>query len=228
MGHTGTWFLERTEYKHWLAGTNRTLFCPGIPGTGKSVLASLVIGQLQVSFPQDEVAIVWCYCNYKERASQNTTALLCEILRQLIGRQLHFEGEILDLYKCHSKANTTLTLSECFQILRSEVQRYQKIFVVLDALDECDDEDETRTLLPKHIQSLHDNVHLLNTCRPIASIEHEFSKSLQISIGASNEDVEEYVRSRLQSEANLLKHLESDADLQQLLEATIVERCQGM
>jgi hypothetical protein len=40
---TGQWFLETTEFKKWLDGSDKTLFCPGIPGAGKTMMAAIAI-----------------------------------------------------------------------------------------------------------------------------------------------------------------------------------------
>ncbi|VUC20101.1 unnamed protein product [Clonostachys rosea] len=36
---TGEWLLSDARFKHWLEGKERTLWCPGLPGAGKTTLA---------------------------------------------------------------------------------------------------------------------------------------------------------------------------------------------
>ena len=43
---TGQWLLNSKEFRTWLDGTEQTLFCPGIPGAGKTIITSLVINEL--------------------------------------------------------------------------------------------------------------------------------------------------------------------------------------
>ena len=43
---TGEWFLETPEFTRWLEGSDKTLFCPGIPGAGKTMMAAITIGSL--------------------------------------------------------------------------------------------------------------------------------------------------------------------------------------
>ena len=40
---TGQWLLDSAEYQTWLKTSKQTLFCPGIPGAGKTILTSIVI-----------------------------------------------------------------------------------------------------------------------------------------------------------------------------------------
>jgi hypothetical protein len=43
---TGQWLLDSTDYKQWVAAIQQTLFCPGIPGAGKTILTSVVVDDL--------------------------------------------------------------------------------------------------------------------------------------------------------------------------------------
>src|SRR5262245_58071509 len=43
---TGQWFLESPEFANWLREPGSTLFCPGIPGAGKTMLAAITIDHL--------------------------------------------------------------------------------------------------------------------------------------------------------------------------------------
>ena len=44
---TGKWMLESNGFQQWLSTHKGTLWCPGIPGAGKTYLASIVIDYLQ-------------------------------------------------------------------------------------------------------------------------------------------------------------------------------------
>ncbi|KAF3903443.1 hypothetical protein ABW20_dc0102901 [Dactylellina cionopaga] len=44
---TGKWLLESTEFQSWVNDKDQTLFCPGIPGAGKTIMAATVIEYLQ-------------------------------------------------------------------------------------------------------------------------------------------------------------------------------------
>lgn len=39
---TGQWLLESRNFQNWLNSGKKTLFCPGIPGAGKTILSSVV------------------------------------------------------------------------------------------------------------------------------------------------------------------------------------------
>jgi hypothetical protein len=81
---TGQWFLDAPEFNNWIHGSKETLFCPGMPGAGKTMIAALAIDHLSRTIQNDTNGVVYIYCNYKTRADQNTTILLAAILRQLV------------------------------------------------------------------------------------------------------------------------------------------------
>jgi hypothetical protein len=47
---TGRWLVETTQYQTWLDTDQGILFCPGIPGAGKTILTSIVIEELTRHF----------------------------------------------------------------------------------------------------------------------------------------------------------------------------------
>jgi hypothetical protein len=50
---TGEWLLKSIEFQQWLAQTNQTLFCPGMPGAGKTITSSIVINHLHKTLGND-------------------------------------------------------------------------------------------------------------------------------------------------------------------------------
>jgi Cdc6-like AAA superfamily ATPase len=62
---TGQWLIESDEFKTWLNGTRKTLYCPGIPGAGKTMLISIVIDHLLNTIQDESIGIAYIYCNYR-------------------------------------------------------------------------------------------------------------------------------------------------------------------
>jgi hypothetical protein len=61
---TGGWFLQHDEFVQWRATKGSVLWCSGIPGAGKSVMASLVINALQES---KDAPVGFIYADYNVR-----------------------------------------------------------------------------------------------------------------------------------------------------------------
>src|SRR5271154_5745592 len=85
---TGQWLLNSDELQEWLNTSRRTLFCPGIPGAGKTIITSIVVDHLLTKFRNiANVGTVYLYCNYQRRHEQNPEDLLLSLLKQLAQEQ---------------------------------------------------------------------------------------------------------------------------------------------
>ncbi|EGN97780.1 hypothetical protein SERLA73DRAFT_182527, partial [Serpula lacrymans var. lacrymans S7.3] len=83
---TGNWVLDDERFKEWKTGDVKTLWCPGIPGAGKTVLASYIIDHLakQHNRDNDNVAVLYFYCNHKDQSTQTVYNLVASLLKQLV------------------------------------------------------------------------------------------------------------------------------------------------
>lgn len=64
------------------------------------------------------------YCNYKEQDEQNAQALVGSLAQQLAERHADVPNDLKALYDKHSrdrKTPTSPTISECFQLLKSQI-----------------------------------------------------------------------------------------------------------
>ena len=96
---TGTWLLQHKTFQDWLSGTKKRLYCPGIPGAGKTVLASVIIDHLEKTFENNNVGIAYVYCAYND-SSQTTTNLIASLLHQFI-----FTGRVSDVVRFADSPN---------------------------------------------------------------------------------------------------------------------------
>jgi hypothetical protein len=224
---TGNWLLENDKFKQWLDGTRRTLWCPGIPGAGKTILASVVIDFLERTFVRENVGVAYIYCNYKE-PDQTAINLVGAIVRQLVQQRSELSEQITDLRRSHSTKQTRPSLDEYSRCLQSEISRFPKVFIVIDALDECIESNGTRRVLLDEFQKLQSHVHLLVTSRLIVSIEQDFADALRLEICASDEDIRRYLEGRIGKEDRLKRLIKADLILQNSLIDTIVENAKGM
>ncbi|KAM7214558.1 hypothetical protein V8F06_010040 [Rhypophila decipiens] len=142
---TGDWFLNDPAFTAWLNGAGeRILWCPGPPGVGKSSIASLVINRLRTQHEDNETAVSYLFCNYKEAEFQTMINLMAELLRHILQRTQAIPEDVRTLYNRHHPKGTRPKVDDVAQILRREVNKYSRVFIVVDALDECPERDDTR------------------------------------------------------------------------------------
>lgn len=232
---TGQWFLDSARYQMWLETQKNTLFCPGIPGTGKTIPASIVIEDLFSRFESDqEVGIAYLYCNFQRQDTQKVDDLLASLLRQLAQRRLFMPGELTALYDKHKDKQTQPSVDEIFAGLQSVVRIYSRVFIVVDALDECD--KECMSIFLSQIFSLQASTtaNLLATSRPIEVIKRRFEGRGEMAhISARDEDVEKYLDQDMETLPLLEKDNEGLSEtrkeyLRNQIKTTLIKGVDGM
>ncbi|KAF7551874.1 hypothetical protein G7Z17_g4692 [Cylindrodendrum hubeiense] len=209
---TGQWLIESKQYQAWLETPGQVLFCPGIPGAGKTILASVVIDDITTKFQTDpSVGFAYIYFNYRQQNQQTVENLMASLLKQLVERQPSLPLAVQVLGDQMSSWRRP-SISEIGQALESVIGLFSKSFIVVDALDECQESDECRTefltvLLDIQAKS---GLNLLATSRSIPSIEEKFSEFPSLKIRAQDEDIRTYLNSRISRSALsvLKKHSE--------------------
>ncbi|KAF7116945.1 hypothetical protein CNMCM5793_005575 [Aspergillus hiratsukae] len=154
--------LELLEYKNneqdqkyldWLSPTNYAIQQSDYigrrqPGTGewhfnragKTILASVVVDELEARFGNDrDVGIAYIFCSFEHRDDQiqNPASLLASLLRQLAQSLVAMPDSIVGLYDKHRIKGTRPSFDETSKALRLVVESLPRVFVVIDALDEC-------------------------------------------------------------------------------------------
>lgn len=220
---TGQWFLNSEKFSKWLKTPGQTLFCPGIPGAGKSIMASIIVDFLKRNRSQDEV-ILYIYCTYDQRQVQTTHGLLSSILRQLVEQQ---PGPVLksitSLYDFHQAGKSALTFEEISTALLEVMRDVNVTFLVVDALDECS--DLTRQKFLREVQKLQASttLSLLITARP--DVESMFDGSMRLEIRPPSSDIECYLNNHLDG---LSRHVQQDQELSRSIKQAILDTVDGM
>ncbi|KAJ7136752.1 ankyrin repeat-containing domain protein [Mycena epipterygia] len=222
---TGQWLLANPRFKNWESRPGQILWCRGIPGAGKTVLASLVVNHLTIHLRNTTgVACACVYLNHKETESQTPTNILASIWKQLVvGNPL--PPSVHELYKHHRERDTRPSSDEVFKILRSAVAEHSKIFFVVDALDEYP-EDE-RNILLEYLGMLRPAVNLMITSRPHVSLGC-FPSLETIEIRATEGDIRQYLDMHILKSKRLSKHVETRPELREEIQSNIISNVDGM
>ncbi|RDW85168.1 hypothetical protein BP6252_02758 [Coleophoma cylindrospora] len=223
---TGQWLLDSVEFQTWLQTPKKTLFCPGIPGAGKTILTSIVVEQLKSRFVDNKsIGIAYLYCNFRRQDTQNTKELLSSLLRQLSEGQSSVPGIVKDLHERHESKRTSPSLDEVSRAVKSVTSLYSRVFIVIDALDEC--QQGCRKLLLSEISSLQTDceVNFFATSRFIPDITRIFDGDLWLEIRASKGDIERYLDAHM---ADLSTFDEWDQKLQDEIKTGISDAVDGM
>jgi hypothetical protein len=193
------------------------LFCPGIPGAGKTILTSIVVDDLITRFQNNPtISIAYIYCNFRRKDEQKIDDLLASLLKQLAQSQSSLPGGMKDLYDRHIKKQTRPSLDEISGALQSVAGLCSRVFIIIDALDECQAFDRCQSTFLSQIFILQakTRANFFATSRPILDIktafETVFEGCLAREILASDEDVRRYLDGHM---PHLLKFVFKRPDL---------------
>ncbi|KAF7507610.1 hypothetical protein GJ744_010280 [Endocarpon pusillum] len=238
---TGQWLLDSDQFKAWRNGHQDSppnLWCPGIPGAGKTVLAANVVDHLQQLFAQDNVAVLYIYCDYKDQVNQTDRNLFASLAKQSISQRSDLPFEAKALYSDCQEGNTSPSSEQCLNLLKSSIDHYRRTFIVLDALDEHLPSDEDNyspenSLLSelKDIQQQKlGRCSFFMTSREIHSIQEQLQDWTRLDIRAKESDIRSFVKSRIcdDKKFTFAGEVRADPGLAKEIIENVVEKAQGM
>ncbi|CAN9363226.1 unnamed protein product [Alternaria alternata] len=205
---TGEWLLNSQGYQDWISGSSPLLWLHGKAGCCKTILCSTVIEQVfsRVS-GQDNVAFAYFYFTFSDAQKQNYTSVLLSMVAQLSRkRSVHPL-----LRAAYSQAPSQKPSSEVLEhILLALLEESKTSYLVVDALDECLEEQREKTLAGfRRIAQCLPEIRLLITSRKEADIEDLLSSWAVTRFGIDeesvNQDIDLYVKNALATDRKLVK-----------------------
>ena len=187
-----------------------------------------MVDHLQTLFKDQDVAIACIYFNYKEQIEQTACNVVASVLKQLLQNQSKASADVQLLYNHHNKQNTRPELGELVKALRSEIKSYSKVFIVVDALDECPEDNGVRQHILTELRSLAATVNLMFTSRHLTAIEREFQGAERLDVQATDNDIRQYIKGRISREHRLARHIRADHTLEDDILNTLVDNAMGM
>ncbi|OBT96478.2 hypothetical protein VE01_05656 [Pseudogymnoascus verrucosus] len=164
------WLFEHPEYQAWSTGKNTAFLLAGSPGTGKTVLCSTVIDALRDEHRSSESATAVLYYYFKmndlRRATDESlfSSMLFQLCHQLgvVPTELRVLGDV---------ANGEQPQFELlFRAFAVAVRKFSKVFIVIDAVDECSDIRRLIATLESMLDWKLDGLHLFLSAQPLPSI----------------------------------------------------------
>lgn len=228
-GGTGKWFLETDEFQKWFKQyentdvAERTLLCYGSQGAGKTILMSTVIDEIRRQSQEDDmVGLAFFYCHYRHKITAEE--ILSSFLKQLVLKKT--SPEIISLLRAQKRNETRPSIKEAKNMLRSVMSSFSKIFVVVDALDECILRGELHILFRK-LFALQKNqsLGLIVTSRNIPDITDIFKGTPSLEITAHDADITKLLESRKKV---LPSCVQKDPELKSEVFHAIINAAKGM
>ncbi|KAK1759647.1 ankyrin repeat domain-containing protein 50 [Echria macrotheca] len=217
---TCEWFTNHDLFRQWRdSNSSSMLWVSADPGCGKSVLAKYLVESV---LPTTRSRTT-CYFFFKDDFSdqRSTKSALCSILHQLfMQREILFSDEIVKRFEAH-KLHLTHSSDELWEvlILASQEQGAGEIVCIIDAFDECEDQDIFSRALCRFYGTRNNfNLKFLVTSRPQGVIRRGFQPLDKpelpvVHLSGENEaemekiegEIDIYIRARVQDIQVVLK-----------------------
>ncbi|KAG4262097.1 hypothetical protein FPRO03_10970 [Fusarium proliferatum] len=142
---TTAWVNNSSQWKAWvsLASETRLIWIHGLPGAGKTVLASYVIEELEkLCEPANGSVCSYYYCHYSH--NQDETVPLMSWVIAHICRQINWIPTELKRLHDHGCEPTIVDLGVVLEVI---LQRLDSLYIVIDAVDESTAREELLSLI---------------------------------------------------------------------------------
>ena len=224
---TGNWLLGSDEFGDWLDRAGQTLFCPGIPGAGKTILAATVIEHLCSRFQNDATGgVAFLFCDFQQ-LDRRPSDLLLSILKQFVQKMASVPRPVLDLYTNYRESQKKPLFQDILRTLHSVLADCPRAFVIVDGLDEYRDDNGNRGRFLSELIRIQRKtaVNIFATSRPIPEIARTFGECPSLEIRANDTDMRKYIEAHI---AQLPAFVQRKQTLQQEIKTGVVDAAKGM
>lgn len=232
--NTGRWLIESEPFRLWLGGNQDSIILKGRGGMSKTMLASTAIEHLTTftATTPERNAVAYVFGNWAHVDKFNAQNILASLLKQLLSVK---DGQLPERLEELRSSNTYPTYPQLCRLLQSEVTRFSKAFIIIDALNELDDvtQDQllrTLTELQTSVTKLQPGVAIklmVTTQNPYRILQYNTSAA-ELDIRASKEDLELWMDESLRALPPGCFVAKSSLETHQKIKATLAKAADGM
>ncbi|MCJ1394682.1 hypothetical protein MMC18_007562, partial [Xylographa bjoerkii] len=218
---TGSWFTGSPQCDKWKRTPGSLLWLHGIPGCGKTVLASTLIEDVLKFSQYTPSSTVACfYFDFNDSEKQQHEKMPRSLITQLTMQTSTTHEPLWSLYFGCNDGKLQPTVEALLVTLCKMAEKFEDVFLVFDALDECKDLDELIDDMKNFAGwkgDIRDELKALVNDDDIISIQSKLV----------TEDIRLYVRERLTTDRKL-KIWTKKPDLLLYIEDSLMEKADGM
>ncbi|KAI8624181.1 ankyrin repeat-containing domain protein [Xylariaceae sp. FL1651] len=233
---SGQWFLDHPAYLSWISESNSFLWLYGIPGCGKTILTSTIAEDIIKKRASQD--FIYFYFDFNDTSKQNLDMMLRSFVSQLYNQNKNVRNHLDMLYSSYNQGKHQPSSESLHAAFRDMIQQAGEIWIVIDALDECNKRHEYPAGgLLSWIQSLQGhqpNIHLLVTSRPEQDINAAIKSwareqdIISIQSDLVSEDINAYVCARVREYGPLSKRWHTKPEIQDEIEDALIKKADGM
>jgi hypothetical protein len=172
-----------------------------------------------------DVGVAVLYCSYMQQ-EQVRGKLLAGLLRQLVDQQRCISEEAQALYAVCRKVARLPTFDELFSLLQYTAGTYSRVFIVIDALDECPIAERLALLAEiRRLQELLPRIRIMATFRHHVNLDDDFANADKLEIRANDSDLEHYLNCNMTRLSRQVKEVPS---LREAVVQGVIKAADGM
>ncbi|KAF4965115.1 hypothetical protein FSARC_7054 [Fusarium sarcochroum] len=232
---TALWLTESTDFEDWFSTQQARIWCSGIPGAGKSVIASAIIDEcLQRTLNNPGAAVGYFFCTYRDSLTTLPRNILSALCYQLA---LQSEAAYLLLEVCYDELHSghqlsaQADISRLMEVLHQMCATFDRVYLVVDGLDECgaNTEEIVDSLLSIGLAATNTNTNLGLLSRDEVLIRERVEPHFHwVEIEAHTQDIQLYVASELDRLISSKKLRLKDTTLKDEIMGRVVKGARGM
>lgn len=144
------------------------------------------------------VTTIYFYCNYEELERKTTTSIIGALLKQLSHGCQNLDSYTESIFD----SNNILNIRTSEAAFAAILSRFQKVFVVVDGLDECSQEERNSmvTFLTRQVRLSRCQLKVFLTSRPENDLHQllEGTHNHQINVNDTAKDIRPFVEASVQ------------------------------
>ncbi|KAJ3578051.1 hypothetical protein NPX13_g2512 [Xylaria arbuscula] len=197
-------------------------------------LRGVRIADLVRSFVVDEllrtqsvnVGVAYAYLDYAESGAQTVEKVISELIKQ---PSRDNTADVMNLFCKCDEGKSRPDTRQLKNTLRDTCERFERIYFILDAVDEFHDEKHRDLLESLHLP----NCQLFLTSRPHVNLQHIFHKCLkikldQVTLEDKRNDMELLISEKIRRDSSLSVLIKDDEIFENKVVSGIMQQANGM
>jgi len=184
--------------------------------------SSLAIDSLCDQAREEDIVVAWVYCDYNAQQEQTVINIMGALLRRLVGREIPE-----DIREAFEEGRRPL-LADLMRMLKIAISSLPRVFIFIDALDECLPKDLAEILgLLRDVVRESPQTRMFLTGRPHVNepVQKYFTNAVAIPISPNRDDIRNYLEMKLDRDD---EPEAMNMDLRAEIVTTILEKMSNM
>ena len=235
-GGTGSWLLGNDVFRSWKQdpGSGSMVWLYGIPGCGKTILCSTILENILESYASTpNIAVLYFFFDFDDPDKQRPENMMRSLLSQLSLHCVNVPPVLEKLYLSCLSGDRIPSFEAVLKTFHQMATAFDNTFIVLDALDECNQRPELLKSIDEMMSWKDTNLRVLVTSRKEKDIEDSVlpltKNKARVCIQSAlvNADICAYVHNQLQTNRKL-QRWQYKPEVRMEIENTLMEKANGM